>query len=80
MKYQKAIVSTAKGVEGIEIIEHIKIENNPTRMATVITSLLENDVERTELGLKAKLLAEQKYDWNVIGQIIKKSINCNVSA
>ena len=75
MKYQKAIVSTAKGVEGIEIIEQIKIENNPSRMATVITSLLENDMERNELGLKAKLLAEQKYDWNVIGKLIYSSLN-----
>lgn len=74
MNFQKAIVSTSKGVEGIEITDQIKIENDPTAMATVITSLLKNEVERIELGLKAKQLAEQSFDWNVIGEKIKKSI------
>ena len=74
MKFQKAIVSTTKGVEGINIIDQIKIENDPFRMATVITSLLENDSERNELGKKAKLLVEKSFDWNVIGSKIKKSI------
>lgn len=74
MKFQKAIVSTSKGVEGIEIIDEVMIEDDPHIMAKGITDLLENYQLRSELGFKAKQLVQKSFDWNVIGKKIKSSL------
>lgn len=74
MKFQKAIVSTSKGIQGIEIIDEVIIEDNPDVMAQVIAFTLQNELIKTELGVKARQLVQKEFDWNVIGIKIKKSL------
>jgi glycosyltransferase involved in cell wall biosynthesis len=74
MKFQKAIVTTSKGIEGIEIIDEVIIEDDPQIMAKGITDLLDNSQLRSEIGFKAKQLVENSFDWNVIGKKIKSSL------
>jgi glycosyltransferase involved in cell wall biosynthesis len=75
MKFEKAVVSTVKGAEGICITDEIIIEDDPIKMASLISSLLDNEFQRIQLGKKAKALINDFYDWNIIGNVINKSIN-----
>lgn len=74
MKYKKAIVSTSKGIEGIDIIDEIIIEDVPIKIAKAIEKILNRIDLKDELGIKARKLAEKTYDWNIIGETIKQAL------
>jgi glycosyltransferase involved in cell wall biosynthesis len=74
MSYGCTIVSTLKGVEGIDINNEVIIENDPVLMAKAIRKLIENPSYCREIGDKARTLAEKTFDWNIIGQKINQSI------
>ena len=74
MSYGCAIVSTLKGIEGIDINEEVIIENDPVLMAKVIQKLIENPFYCREIGNKARDLAEKTFDWNKVGQKMNQSI------
>lgn len=74
MQFQKAIVSTRKGVEGIEIIDEVIIEDQPEEMAIAISTIIQNVHKKNDLGRKARQLVEKSFDWNVIGYDINNSL------
>ena len=67
------IVTTTIGAEGLAV-EHgvnIFISDDPRAFAEHVVELLQNDSLRTTVGANARKLAEQLYDWQVIGSIQK---------
>jgi glycosyltransferase involved in cell wall biosynthesis len=65
------IVTTKKGIEGIEVEngKHaIVVDNVNAEFIKAIEFLIENKSEREKLGRNARKLAEEKYDWNKIGE------------
>jgi len=61
----KAIVSTSIGIEGIDGRdgEHYLVADTPELFAEKVLTLLANPKLRTDLGLKARQMAECKYSW-----------------
>jgi GT2 family glycosyltransferase/glycosyltransferase involved in cell wall biosynthesis len=70
MAMGKAIVSTTGGVNGLDLTPGVEavIENDPVRMAAVIEALLGSPERRRELGLRARLAAEQRFSWDVLAE------------
>ena len=68
MAMGKAIVSTTGGVNGLDLTSGVEavIENDPARMAAAIEALLNDPGRRRELGMQARLSAEQRFSWDVI--------------
>ncbi len=68
MAMGKAIVSTSRGVEGIDVTQdrELLIADSPAEFASAVTGLLRNPQRRHELGLAARALAEAKYDWRAL--------------
>ena len=67
MACAKPVVSTPKGVEGLEV-EHCKniiIANTVDGFCEQIIDLIEDDEKRRLLGEEARRLVEEKYNWNI---------------
>jgi glycosyltransferase involved in cell wall biosynthesis len=64
----KAIVSTTRGVEGIELTpdRDAVIADTPEAFARAVVALLHDPERRRALGRAARALAESKYDWRKI--------------
>lgn len=64
----KAIVSTARGVEGIALVadRDAVIADTPDAFARAVIALLRDAERRRALGRAARALAEEKYDWRTI--------------
>ena len=75
MNYHCAIVSTSKGVEGIEISDQVLIANSPTEFVNSIERLLLDAELRYSLGKKGRKLVEDNYSWSLIGKKINNSIS-----
>lgn len=62
------VVTTSKGVEGIEAIhgEHVLLADTAESFAHQVTMLLERPGLQRELALNARRLVETKYDWRAI--------------
>ncbi len=68
MAMGKAIVSTARGVEGIDLVagRDAVIADSPDAFAHAVIALLRDAERRRALGQAARALAEDKYDWRKI--------------
>ncbi len=68
MAAEKAIVTTSVGCEGIEGIDkiHYLIADKPADFAKCVIDLLNDSDLRKALGINARKLATQKYDWGII--------------
>ncbi len=68
MAMGKAIVSTTRGVEGIDLTNgrDVMIADSSEDFARICAALLRDPDRRTELGRNARKLAEEKYDWRKI--------------
>lgn len=68
MAMGKAIVSTTRGVEGIDLVpgRDALIADTPETFARSVIDLLRDPGRRDELGQAARALAESKYDWRKI--------------
>ncbi len=68
MAMGKAIVSTARGVEGIELApdRDAILADDPDAFARAVIGLLRDPDRRRALGQSARALAEAKYDWRKI--------------
>jgi len=75
MSHQCAIISTAKGVEGLEITNQVIIQDTPIEFAKSIDQILLDVDLKKSLGHKARKIVEDNYTWDVIGEKIFKSIN-----
>ena len=65
------IVSTKKGIEGIEAknCEHaLIVEKVDEEFISALKTLIENESERERIGLNARKLAEEKYDFHKVGE------------
>jgi polysaccharide biosynthesis protein PslH len=64
------IVTTQKGVEGINVTngeQAIIVDSVGDEFIRAITFLIDNVEERKKIGANARLLAEQQYNWDQIG-------------
>ncbi len=77
MNYHRAIVSTSKGVEGIEISDQVLIVNDAHQFVDAIERVLLDADFKFLLGKKGRELVEDKYSWNLIGKKIFNSICYN---
>jgi glycosyltransferase involved in cell wall biosynthesis len=68
MAMGKAIVSTTRGVEGIEVTpgHDVVIADPPETFARAVIDLLRDPARRRLLGRNTRALAESKYDWRAI--------------
>lgn len=68
MAMGKAIVSTARGVEGIELApdRDAILADDPDAFARAVIALLRDPDRRRALGQSARARAEAKYDWRKI--------------
>jgi len=68
MAMGKAIISTARGVEGIALTpdREAVITDTPDTFARAVIALLRDPERRRTLGRAARALAESKYDWRRI--------------
>jgi glycosyltransferase involved in cell wall biosynthesis len=65
----RAIVSTTMGAEGavVEDGEHLVLADDPARFAEAVVALLRDRERAARLGTAARRLAEERYDWRVLG-------------
>ena len=65
----RAIVSTTMGAEGAVIAdgEHLVLADDPESFARAVVELLRDRSRATTLGANARRLAEERYDWRVLG-------------
>lgn len=68
MSLEKAIVTTSIGCEGLEVENgtHLIIEDTPEGFARAVEVLLKDDDKRKALGVSARKLAEERYNWEDI--------------
>ena len=64
-----AVVSTALGVEGIDVTngQHVLIADDPQGFAEAVTRLLDSPEERLRIARNARTLVERSYSWNSVG-------------
>ena len=64
------IISTAKGVEGIDVVngEHVIVTSDADdNFVRMISSLMNNKDQRDKIGENARKLVKEKYNWHEIG-------------
>ena len=68
------VVATAVGAEGItaESGRHLLIANTAEDFAAAVVALLRNKSKRLEIQKNARDLVTERYDWNVIGDVMKR--------
>jgi len=71
----KAVVSTSVGCEGLDAVDgqNILIRDDPTAFAAAVTTVLGDPALRASLERNARLTAEQKYSWEVIGATMRRA-------
>jgi len=69
MSMGRAVVSTAKGSEGLEVTDglDILIPRDWSAFAQAIVDLLKSEDRASKMGLEARKTAQRRYDWNEIG-------------
>jgi glycosyltransferase involved in cell wall biosynthesis len=70
----KAIVTTALGCEGLEVIhgEHLLIADEPQTFAREVLRLLANPDLAVELGRRGRELVRKRYEWKVIAEAMEE--------
>lgn len=65
MSYGMPVVSTSKGVEGLNVIAgtHLLVADSPQEFATAVSRLILDDQLSTSLGHAARILVEEHYCW-----------------
>lgn len=77
MYQQKAVVSTTKGVEGLELLhgKHLSIANSSSEFANEIIELLSNEDKCARIALNGKIEVEKEYHYLNAGQKMLKFLN-----
>jgi polysaccharide biosynthesis protein PslH len=70
------VVTTAKGVEGLDVVdgEHVLLADDAKAFADKTIWLLRNESLRRGLTLNARRFVEQRYDWRCIGQQFAETV------
>ncbi len=68
MAMSKAIVSTALGCEGFDLVpgQELLIANTPADFAAAVLTLLHDPARQERLGRAARRFAGSRYDWQII--------------
>ena len=68
MAMSKAIVSTAMGCEGFDLVadQELVIADDPPAFAAAVLALLRDPARRERLGRAARRFAGSRYDWSMI--------------
>jgi sugar transferase (PEP-CTERM/EpsH1 system associated) len=68
MAMGKAIVSTALGCEGFDLVpgQELVVADTPTEFASAVLSLLRDPQRRERIGRAARRFAGSRYDWRTI--------------
>jgi len=68
MAMGKAIVSTALGCEGFELVpdQELSIADTPDEFAATVLALLRDPDGRERMGRTARRYASSRYDWRMI--------------
>ncbi|WP_282041200.1 glycosyltransferase family 4 protein [Winogradskyella flava] len=77
MSYKTAMVTTSKGIEGIDYKDkiHAITANDTNEFIIGISSLMENKELRKKVVDNARILVKSNYSWNVVGEKICKHLN-----
>lgn len=79
------VVATAKGAEGLDVVngEHLLLADDPERFTSQTIQLLRDVDLRHRLAANARRLAEQRYDWQQIGQkfvaLVEETVQARLS-
>ena len=70
MAMGKAVVSTAAGIHGLDLIagQDVIVEDSPEGMAVGIATLLDHPEERRALERQARATVERVYGWDAIAR------------
>jgi glycosyltransferase involved in cell wall biosynthesis len=70
----KAVVSTSVGCEGLAAVDgqNILIRDDPAAFAAAVTMVLHDTGLRAVLERNARVTAEERYSWNVIGETMRR--------
>lgn len=68
MAMGKPIVTTSNGIAGIEVMpnKEILIADNPEEYARKVLTMLQNSIQREDIGKNARKLVEENYSWSKI--------------
>jgi len=77
MALGKPVISTSKGVEGLEVEneKHVLLRDDPTEFAEAIIELLSNKKLAITMGKNGQKLVKEKYRWKDIVTLAIKSYN-----
>jgi glycosyltransferase involved in cell wall biosynthesis len=64
------VVSTTKGIEGIDVVDgvHVSIADEPELFARRVIRLLADTDHGEELATNARQLVQEKYNWTLLGK------------
>jgi glycosyltransferase involved in cell wall biosynthesis len=67
---KRALVSTPVGVEGLEVEggREVLLEEDPEAFAAAVVRLFDDRGLRARLAGAGRELAEQRYDWRILGE------------
>jgi glycosyltransferase involved in cell wall biosynthesis len=70
----KAVVATSVGCEGLEAVDgqNILIRDDPAAFAAAVSTVLRDTGLRAALERNARVTAEQRYSWDVIGETMRR--------
>ena len=74
MAMGKAIVSTALGCEGFELVpeQELSVADTPDEFAAAVLALLRDPDGRERMGHTARLYASSQYDWRMIVPLLER--------
>lgn len=77
MGFGLPVISTAKGAEGIKFTNEkdIIIADNAKEFSEKLIRLLGEQDRRILISISGREMVEKKYDWNIIGKIMRNFIN-----
>lgn len=77
MAMRRAVVSTALGCEGIDCEPnvHLLVEDEPTKFADMVLTLLNNSPRRAAFGEAGRTLVEERYSWEYCGNQLLSAID-----
>lgn len=72
-----AVISTAKGAEGLDLQDkvHLLIADTPEDFASATILILENTDQRKKLEQQAREYVQNNYDWQLIGNQFAEKVN-----
>jgi glycosyltransferase involved in cell wall biosynthesis len=70
------VVSTSVGAEGLEVKSgtNIIIEDDLDRFSSAIINLLKDESLRHRMGQAARMVATEKYDWQIVSRKLENII------